>query len=325
MTAVTVRTSRSRIGSAAACLALLVVATLASASVSLAAFTAQPQTTASFATDTLAPPTALSAVGGTTAVLSWTATVQTYATGYHVYRAAALAGPYALLATVTPRTTTTYTDAPAVGTYYYTVRAYYQSWESVDAGPVSAVVVAAGPISTGYLPCSSNAADTSGAGDNNGYEGSSGNACLGGATPATDANSGTSTSTSCGSGATPSTSKDRHRFWGYALGLPVVVSAIGGIQVRADLALNDTIGTTNLCSQLSWDGGATWTTIKTQAITSASRTTYIFGTTADLWGHAWTLAQLTSTSLRVRIIDASSRSSKQFNLYYVAVQVTYTP
>ena len=304
---------------------LAVVATVGSASVSLAAFTSQPQTTASFATDTLTPPTALSAAGGTTAMLTWTATVRTYATGYHVYRATALAGPYTLLATVTPRTTTMYTDAPAVGTYYYTVRAYYQSWESVDAGPVSAVVVAAVPVSTGYLLCTSNAADTSGAGDNNGYEGASGNACLGGATPATDSNSGTSTSTSCGSGATPSTSKDRHRFWGFALGLPAVVTAIGGIQVRADLALNNNGGTTNVCSQLSWDGGTTWTTIKAQAVATTGRTTYTFGTTADLWGHAWTLAELSATSLQVRIIDASSRGSKQFKLYSVAVQVAYTP
>ncbi len=319
------RTRRFRIGGAAACLAMIGVVALASASVSLAVFTAQPQTTASFATDTLAPATALSAVGGTTAVLSWTATVRTYAAGYHMYRAAALAGPYALLATVTPRTTTTYADAPAPGTYYYTVRAYYQSWESADAGPVSAVVVAAGPIGTGYLLCTSNVADTSGAGDNNGYEGSSGNACLGGATPATDSNSGTSNSTSCGSGTTPSTTKDRHRFWGFGLGLPAAVSAIGGIEVQADLALNSNSGTTNLCSQLSWDGGTTWTAIKVQAIATAGRTTYTFGTSADLWGHAWTLAELSSTSLQVRIIDASSSGSKQFKLYAVRVQVTYTP
>ena len=35
------------------------------------------------------------------------------------------AGPYAQIAEVSPRTTTTYTDAPGAGTFHYRVRAYY--------------------------------------------------------------------------------------------------------------------------------------------------------------------------------------------------------
>ena len=37
---------------------------------------------------------------------------------------------------------------------------------------------------------------------------------------ATDTNSGTGGTASCGTGAAPDTTKDRHRFWGFALGLP---------------------------------------------------------------------------------------------------------
>lgn len=40
--------------------------------------------------------------------------------------------PTARIAQITPRTTVTYDDTPAAGTYYYVVRAYYLSWESVD-------------------------------------------------------------------------------------------------------------------------------------------------------------------------------------------------
>ncbi len=95
----------------------------------------RPGSGATLGADTLSPPTWLSATRWRDVSLSWTATTKTWAAGYHVYRATALAGPYSQIATVTPRTTVTYVDSPADGTYYYTVRAYLQSWESVDAGP----------------------------------------------------------------------------------------------------------------------------------------------------------------------------------------------
>ena len=86
----------------------------------------------SFTADILAPPTGLTATCGTTITLDWTATVDTYATGHRVFRSTTPGGPYSQIAQITPRTTVTYDDTPAAGTYYYVVRAYYQSWESVD-------------------------------------------------------------------------------------------------------------------------------------------------------------------------------------------------
>jgi hypothetical protein len=290
---------------------------------SLALSTDSDAPTGAYTTDVLTAPTGLGATGGLSVSLSWTATTKTWASGYHVYRATASAGPYGLIGTVTPRTTVSTTDSPASGTYYYTVRSYYLSWESADAGPVSAIVQA----QTGYKPCvgASNAADTIAAGDNNGYEGNPTRVCTDDSSFATDANSGTGGTQSCGAGAVPDVTKDRHRFWGYALGLPGSVTSIDGIQVRADLGLNNATGTTALCAQLSWDGGTTWTPLKTQAIAVAAETTYIFGGTADTWGRAWTLAQLSATNLQVRIVDASTLTTKQFKLDYLAVQVTYTP
>jgi hypothetical protein len=41
---------------------------------------------------------------------------------------------------VTPRTTTTYTDNPADGIYYYVARAFHQNWESVNGNEASATV-----------------------------------------------------------------------------------------------------------------------------------------------------------------------------------------
>ena len=286
----------------------------------LARYTDAATSTGSFASDTLAPPTSLAASGGASITLTWTATPDTYAAGYHLYRATSSGGTYTLVATITPRTTTTVVDNPGNGTFWYRLRAYFQSWESVDSNTVSAT-----DGTTLYMPCTSNAADTTGAGDNNGYQTNPARACTDDSSFATDSNSGSGGTQSCGTGATPDATKDQHRFWGYALGLPGTVTSINGIRVRADLALNNASGTTNLCAQLSWDGGTTWTSIKSQAIPAAAETTYMFGSTSDTWGRTWTLAQLNTTNFRVRIIDASSLTTKQFQLDYVAVSVTYTP
>jgi len=131
-----------RVGRPGAWLAMFLFLVLVAAGTtpwSLAAFTSSASGSATFTTDTLTPPTGLTASGGAGSItLNWTATTKTWASGYHVYRATASGGPYSQIATVTPRTTLTYADTPADGAYWYTVRAYYQSWESVDAGPVSA-------------------------------------------------------------------------------------------------------------------------------------------------------------------------------------------
>ena len=94
----------------------------------------------SFTTDTLDPPTGLTATGGSTASLDWTTTVDTYASGHRVLRSTTTGGPYSQITEVTPRTTTTYTDSPADGTYYYVLRSYFQNWESANSNEDSATV-----------------------------------------------------------------------------------------------------------------------------------------------------------------------------------------
>ena len=94
-----------------------------------------------FASDTLDSGSGLTApVSGSNVNLSWTATVDTYAAGYKVLRSTTSGSGYVEIATVTPRTTTTYTDSPTDDTYYYVVRAYYQNWESVNSNEASAIV-----------------------------------------------------------------------------------------------------------------------------------------------------------------------------------------
>jgi hypothetical protein len=309
---------RVRLGVAAAAITVCVVGVAAAPLVTLARLTDSDSSTHSFTTDTLDPPTGLNATGGATIGLSWTATGDTYATGYEIRRSTTSGSGYALVNTVTPRTATSTTDSPVAGTYYYVLRSYFQNWRSVDSNEASATVPGAS-TDTGQKPCVTTSADTGGDGD--GYETSAANLCANDSVFATDANTGTNTrSTSCANAA-----NDRHRFQGFAFGMPGSVSSVSGIEIRIDEALNNNGGTSNLCVELSWDGGTNWTAAKSVGLSSASETTYLFGGVADTWGHAWTASQLSTANFRVRVIDATSQNTKDYKMDYLAARVVYIP
>jgi hypothetical protein len=300
-------------------LVLGVVALTVAIPVSLAGFVDTASSTGSFTAATLAPPTGVSATGGSTVTLSWTASTSTGATGYVVERATALAGPYGQIGTATPISATSFPDNPAAGTYWYRLSTYVGNWRSATTSPVSATVTTS--TSTGAVACAvaSNAADTGGNG--NGYEGTPANACASDGAVATDTNTGSvGRSTSCTNAA-----NDRHRFWGYAFGLPGSVTSIDGITVRADAGMNNNGGTSVLCVELSWDGGATWTAAKAVTLTATAVTTYTLGSASDTWGHAWTAGQLSTANFRVRLTDATNQNNKAYRLDYLAVTVQYTP
>jgi hypothetical protein len=289
--------------------------------VSLARLTASATVTESVTTDTLDPPTSLAATGGANASLTWSATPDTYATGYELQRATVSGGPYSVIASITPRTTVATTDTPASnGTYYYVLRSVFQSWTSVNSNQASATITL-GATPTGYKTCTigSNAADTGGNG--NGYELLPSNACGDDLLFASDVNTNTNTTVSC-----TNAGKDRHRFWDFSLGVPATVSSVNGIQVRFDEGMNNNGGTNQVCVELSWDGGTTWTTAKSQSLTGgATITTYTLGSTIDTWGRTWTGPNFSNTNFRVRLTDVTSQPNKDFLLEYLAVQVTYTP
>ncbi len=311
--------SRRRVGLAV--VSVLVLAALGSAApISLARLTDAASSTKAISTDTLDPPTSLAAAGGATASLTWTVTPDTYATGYELQRGTISGGPYSVVATITPRTAVAATDAPGVsGTYYYALRSVFQNWTSVNSNQASATVTIA-TTSTGFKTCTttSNAADTGGDGD--GYESTPTNACVTDGAVATDVNTGTNMSLVC-----TDAGKDRHRFWDFALGVPASVSAVGGIQLRADVGLNNNSGTSQICAQLSWDGGTSWTAARSIAVLNVGVTTYALGATNDTWGRTWLGSELSNANFRVRLIDTSDRTSKDYRLDGLAVQATYTP
>ena len=104
-----------------------------------------------FSSDTLDPPSTLRCTGLTACTttflnkpaLSWTATPDSYATGYEIWRSTTSGSGYTQIGSVTPRTTTTFTDTTvaALTTYYYVVRAAATNWVSPFTNEVQVIVL----------------------------------------------------------------------------------------------------------------------------------------------------------------------------------------
>jgi hypothetical protein len=301
-------------------LALLVLAASFASPMTLAVFTDADGGQNDFATDTLDPPTTLAATGGLSTALTWTATTDAYAAGYRVLRSTTSGTGYAEIATVTPASATSTADAPSTsGTFYYVLQSYFQSWNSAASNEALAVIVLGSP-STPWSPCAAGTSVAEAAwGDTNGYETNPDDACADGSGFALDASTGTgSRSASC-----TNTANDAHRFRDFSLAVPALAVAINGIEVRTDMGVNNNGGTSNICLQLSWDGGTSWTTAKSVTISGAAEATYIQGGTADTWGRTWSPADFSNATFRVRVIDATSQNNKDYRLDYLAVRVSY--
>ena len=171
--------------------------------------------------------------------------------------------------------------------------------------------------STGFLSPFANAAQTSNAGDNNGYQADPANAYADDSFVATDTNSGTKTKTSC-----INNGKDKHRYYDYNLNIPES-AFVKGIQVRLDARSDATNGSPKICVQISWDGGATWTTARSTTGLGTTETTYILGGVSDTWGRAWIPSDFSNANFRVRVINVASNMRRDFFLDYIAVNVTY--
>ena len=120
---------------------------------------------------------------------------------------------------------------------------------------------------------------------------------------------------------------DRHFYYNFNVA-PPAGSTIEGIRVRLDWWLDSVVSDTGMGVELSWDGGITWTSAKTDTTKIAVEHTAVLGGAADTWGRAWTPADLSNTNFRVRITCnciGSGCDNRVFNLDWVAVNVYYTP
>lgn len=233
-----------------------------------------------------------------------------------------------------------YIQAPTAGIYAVTVNAFNipngpQKFAlAIDGGtlgtgptptptntgiPPTATNTPAPPTSTGYLSPSGQAAQTSTAGDNNGYETNPGNAFVYDGIVATDLNSGTNKNSSC-----TNNGKDKHHFFNYNFNLPPT-AVVQGIQVRLDARADSASNNPKICVRISWDGGTTWTTAKQTTTLTTTEATYTLGSTSDLWGRTWALSNFSNANFRLRVIDVAGNVNRDFFLDYVAVNVTYQP
>jgi hypothetical protein len=252
---------------------------------------------------TVTDATSSAAINGATVTIVGGASTTTNASGFYQFTNVA-AGTYSVTAAKTGYATGTNTGVV------------------VTAGGTTTSDFALTPAtttSTGYLAPTSQAAQTSSAGDNNGFQTNPANALNDNSVFAVDTNSGTNKNTSC-----TNAGKDKHNFFNYNFSLPPT-AAIQGIAVRLDARADATAGAPSMCVQISWDGGATWTTAKQTSTLTTSEVTYTLGGTADTWGRTWAPANFTNANFRVRVIDVSSNNTRDFSLDYIAVNVTYQP
>ena len=225
--------------------------------------------------------------------LTWTPSVDTYATGYSVWRGSATSGAVHAVGTVTPgirhdddgrpgrrhlvlrpalhlslagrashsnQASATVGGDPRPPTIQACVRHPRPRTRSAPATTTATRRRRPGPARTTVVAADDPTAGTAGP------------------RPAGPARRRASTRTATGSGAT-------------AFGLPGSVPSITGIPCAPTWRTNNNGGTTNLCAQLSWDGGTTWTTIKASSVERHDDLHVRFGR-SDTWGRTWTLAEL---------------------------------
>lgn len=180
--------------------------------------------------------------------------------------------------------------------------------EENEGNNAAGITVDAHCDDTGWRNPSADAPDSGG--DNNGFERNPQNAYEDGGGYAESRDNGT------GGNA------DRHRYYNYGFRIPPGAS-IQGIEVRLDWRLDSTSGTNYMEVDLSWNGGANWTSTRRDSTETTSEHTAVLG--GDRWGRsAWSASDVSDTNFRVRVRAYSQYSSRDFFLDWIPVRVLYT-
>lgn len=76
---------------------------------------------------------------------------------------------------------------------------------------------------------------------------------------------------------------------------------------------------------LSWDGGSTYTTAKTNTITTDDAEQYwIYGGAADTWGRAWAISEFSNANFRARVAAANMGAHCQLEGDHIRVKIFFT-
>src|ERR1041385_1252694 len=136
--------------------------------------------------------------------------------------------------------------------------------------------------STGALVAGANAA-VSGQGDGDGFETTPGSADGSNDNNyAVSANTGSGNATD-GCATFNQTEDDAHDYLNFGMSIPAG-STINGIQVDDSAKWSTNTGTNQLCYELSWDGGTSWTTTGNTTGDIFGEAAHTYGGAANTWG-----------------------------------------
>ena len=120
------------------------------------------------------------------------------------------------------------------------------------------------------------------------------------------------------------TSNGQQQDW-YNFGFTVPSGAIiDGIEVYVEG--NDQLAANGVAVEVSWDGGATYTSTGAQQLWPGSGTDVrrAFGGGDDTWGRTWSESELSNSNFRVRLTKIGSSNVVNFDVDQVRVNVYYT-
>ena len=123
--------------------------------------------------------------------------------------------------------------------------------------------------------------------------------------------------------AAPTALNQQHDWYNYSLGVPGSVASIDGIEALCEFRASATGGAARINVELSWDGGASYTSQgATLTETGVTDVTHTQGGAADTWGRAWSEGDFSDANFRVRITQIPGASNRTPQLDHLQVRVT---
>ncbi len=98
-------------------------------------------------------------------------------------------------------------------------------------------------------------------------------------------------------------------------------NTVGGIEIRLELSGSTAAGTVDV--QLSWDGGNSWSGVKSTPTMTTADAVRTLGSPSDLWGRSWSSSEFSNGNFVVRVTGNTSSNTirldaLQVRVYHVA-------
>ncbi|MCI0596297.1 MAG: hypothetical protein L0Z48_07115 [candidate division Zixibacteria bacterium] len=128
------------------------------------------------------------------------------------------------------------------------------------------------------------------------------------------------------------TVNDTMACWDFSFNLPADAQSVNGLFIEAEGRLLESPpqgggSTADLQIRLSWNGGSSWTSAKTEDYTEGEGEFYHgLGGAADLWGRSWTVTETNNTNFRISLkYSREDISQDQIEIDHVRAKIFYTP